>query len=209
VANRWRNHVVLAALSLLAFFVARSGSPADSALDHLSIASAWLCVGFMAAALLFGPYLRATADRRVVNNYVRRDIGMWSALAGLVHFVVAIDVSMSPAYLSVYVQVLDTAISLEWRDRLFAWGSIVGTLAGVLLVILLAISNDKLLGRLGQKNWKRVQGLAYPAFLLTAVHGFAFQLLESRRAGVIILLAALCLLVIFSRLASRSKARRQ
>lgn len=203
VTGRWRNHLMLSGVSVLVFLVAQFGSPAESAADHLSIATAWLCAGLVAAALLLGPYLRIKSDRQIVNHYVRRDIGLWSALTALIHFVVAVDVSMSPTYMSVYVHITDTALSLEWRDRLFSWGSMLGTVAGLLLMVLAAISNDKLLVKLGQKNWKKIQGLAYPAFLLTMLHGLAFQLLESRTSMLIALLVVLTLVVIWVRLASR------
>ncbi|MDH3282042.1 MAG: hypothetical protein OEQ18_13070, partial [Gammaproteobacteria bacterium] len=72
----------------------------------------------------------------------------------------------------------------------YSAGTIVGFLVGVVFIVLLGLSNDWSLRRLGRRKWKRMQRLAYVAFGLIVVHGFAFQLIESRR----ILLTALLLI---------------
>ncbi len=205
-AGRWRHHVAGAFVSALFFVLARLTSPEQETLDHLSISTAWLCFLFIAAALLTGPIIAYRTNRRVINHYFRRDLGIWAALTGLVHFFVATDQSMSQSYLAVYVNVLAEGLSAELRGSLFSWGSIGGFVAGLFLLVLLAISSDKALTKLGQKRWKQIQFLAYPAFVLTTAHGVAFQLLESRAIGLIAVLlllfsAALCfkVFVIFHR----------
>ncbi len=47
-------------------------------------------------------------------------------------------------------------------------------------MLLLVLSNDKVMNLLGATWWKRLQRIAYLAFLLTVLHGFAFQALEAR-----------------------------
>jgi sulfoxide reductase heme-binding subunit YedZ len=193
VPDRLRHHAWLATFSLAAFGAASWATPADTLIDHLSISTAWVCLVLIAVALTLGPYLQRRSGVRPINHYWRRDIGVWAALAGIVHFVVATDVSMNPAYLEAYVLIDASGLSAPARDQFFTWGSIVGTLAGVLLLILFCISNDWSLRRLGAARWRKVQWLAYPTFLLTALHGLMFQLLESRAliwVGVLILVSA-------------------
>ncbi len=50
----------------------------------------------------------------------------------------------------------------------------------MLLVVLLALSSNWSLGVIGQRWWKRLHKLSYIVFVLTLVHGFGFQVLESR-----------------------------
>ena len=48
----------------------------------------------------------------------------------------------------------------------------------ILFLMLLLLSNDRSLRRLGPKWWKRLQRSSYVAIALTFYHGFAFQYLE-------------------------------
>jgi DMSO/TMAO reductase YedYZ heme-binding membrane subunit len=81
-------------------------------------------------------------------------------------------------------------------------------LIAVLLVLLLVLSSDRVLRRLGSTWWKRLQRSAYFAFLLTVGHGFAFQALESRSAGLIVVLALVTAAVIALQLRGAALYRR-
>ena len=203
LSARARHHLLLflsgAGLYLLAMLLV----PDDGPRDHLSIATAWHCLLLFGGVLLIGPLEQRKAGFRPVNHYWRRDMGIWIALTAIVHFFVATEVSMSQVYLGAFVNVSDVGIGIEWRNRLFSWGSIGGTLAGILLLIPFAISSDRALRALGKQRWRKVQWLAYPAFLLTALHGFAFQLLESRNVILLAVLVGLSLGVIGMRMVYR------
>jgi len=198
---RWRTHATLIIFGLVLFLLAGFAAPEQTIADYISISTAWWCLILMAAALLTGPAVYLRSGRKPVNLYLRRDIGIWAAIAGLIHFFVATDLSMSQSYLALYVNIPDGEFSVEWLNRFFSWGSTGGFVAGILLLVLLAISNDKALSKIGQKVWKRVQMLAYPAFLLTALHGLAFQLLESRVDYLIWLLGFIFAAVVLAKLA--------
>lgn len=53
-----------------------------------------------------------------------------------------------------------------------------------LFLMLLAISNDLSLRVLKTKRWKSLQRWTYAAFVLTAAHGIAYQLIEKRHVPV-------------------------
>jgi sulfoxide reductase heme-binding subunit YedZ len=189
--RRIRHHVGLGLAATGAYLVAWLSAPGETPADHVSIATAWLCLLLIAAALITGSVIRFRRGRGVLNNYLRRDIGIWAAVTGLVHFFVATDISMSQAYLGAYVNVPDAGLSADWRGRLFSWSTIAGLVIAIILLILLCISNNRMLARLGPLRWKRLQYLAYPALLLTAAHGVAFQLLEARAPLLIAVLIAM------------------
>jgi DMSO/TMAO reductase YedYZ heme-binding membrane subunit len=93
------------------------------------------------------------------------------------------------------------------REQLFNWGSIFGTVVGLLFVLLLAISSDLALRRLGPKTWKRLQRSSLLAFWLTVAHGVAFQILEDRYLALFLLVAAGAALLGFRWRARLSTAR--
>lgn len=152
----------------------------DSLLDDISVATAYMCLVSMAAALSLGPLRVLRSRPLVLNIYLRRDIGIWSGLTGLVHLFVATELSMNESYMQAYVNLSTKGLSDTVRMDLFSWGSIIGFLVGILVLLLLVLSNSKIMKLLGARWWKRLQRFAYPAFVLTVLHGFAFQALEAR-----------------------------
>ena len=76
------------------------------------------------------------------------------------------------------------------RHDLFGLANYTGLLGTLLVIALLATSNDLSLRRLGAVQWKKLQRWNYAVFGLTAVHAFAFQGVERQKAGWVALAAA-------------------
>lgn len=191
--RRWRHHGALAAVSLLMTGLVTVIGSGDTLLDDVSLATAYICLILMAVALSLGPLRARRSDPPVLNNYLRRDIGIWSGLAGLVHLFVATELSMSQPYMEAYVNLSANGLADTMRMYLFSWGSIAGFLIGVLVLLLLVLSNNQIMNFLGATWWKRLQRFAYPAFVLTVLHGFAFQALEARN---MLLVGFVCVVLI-------------
>lgn len=207
--NRRQHHGLLAVFSLVLTGLTFGFVPEQSVLDKLSLATAYLCLLLMAAALSIGP-LRELRGRPVaLNHYLRRDIGIWAAITGLVHLFAGTEVSMSPQYMMAYVNLSNYGISAELRASLFLWGSIVGFVVGIIVLLLLALSNDRIIRWLGAKWWKRLQRSAYLAFVLTVLHGFAFQALESRHFALIGLVLAISFAVVVLQISGARSVRRR
>ncbi len=205
-SQRVKHHLVLV-LGCLGIFAAMVWlRPGESRLDQLSIATAYTCLLYMGAALAVGPLIVRRTGTAPLNIYLRRDIGIWSALTGLVHFFVGVDQSMSPAYLGRYVETTEGLVSPELGRQLFAWGSIAGLVVALLVLLLLGLSNDRMLRRLGAKRWKRLQRSAYWAFAFTIAHGLAFQILEYRHGTLIGVLLAVAAVVVYLQLSARARS---
>ena len=169
----------------------------ESTADQLSIATAYICVLLMAVALIVGP-LRAYwyGIKTPVNIYLRRDIGIWTAMSGLIHLYLATIQSMNASYISRYVDINTAGLSESTRGELFLWGSVTAFIVGILLLMLLCLSSNTALRLLGVRWWKRLQRTAYAAFVLTIIHAIMFQMLEKRAIALIILLIAVSLVVV-------------
>ena len=94
------------------------------------------------------------------------------------------------------------------RMALFSWGTIAGLIVAVVLLFLLMLSNDVALRTIGMRWWKRLHRASYLAFLLTALHGLAFQVLESRAAGWIALVLAASIAVLAMQIKGAGSVRR-
>ena len=180
----------------MSFGIAVISGPAAAA-DRLSIVSGYVCLFLLGVALLIGPAHVFRNRIPPVNSYIRRDIGIWAALNGLLHFYLANVLSMNYEYLGIYVESAAAPPAREIRSMLYSWGTILGYVIAVLFIILLVLSNDRMLRIVGLKWWKRIQRASYFGFFFTCAHAFAFQVLESREVFWIVVVVLVTLLVVF------------
>jgi sulfoxide reductase heme-binding subunit YedZ len=76
------------------------------------------------------------------------------------------------------------------RHDLFGLANYTGALGTLLLIALLATSNDLSLRRFGTHKWKQLQRWNYAVFASVAVHSFAFQGVEKQELQWVITVAA-------------------
>jgi len=194
-----------AALAAAAF----AGEPAAT-LDRLSLMSAYLFVLMIGFVLLVGPLRAVRTGRAMLNHTLRRDVAIWCGIIGLVHLVAGTAESMTPGYMDVFVVHAVSAPPAAVRETFFLWSTVIGFIVGILVVMLLALSNNRSLAWLGQIRWKRLHRLSYFVFGLTILHGVGFQVLESRgRAGYAALLGMtgiVCIAQVLGLLAVRRRS---
>lgn len=93
----------------------------------------------------------------------------------------------------------------------FGFANYLGTAAAVIFMLLLVISNDLSLRKLGTVRWKSIQRWSYVAAGLTIIHGLAYQFVEKREVGWVAVLLGVTAVAIGLQLAGfflirRSKA---
>jgi sulfoxide reductase heme-binding subunit YedZ len=177
---RLKNHTLLSMVAIISLGVAVVSGSGEAAADRLSIVSAYVCLLLLGLALLIGPLNVLRTGRLVGNSYVRRDTGIWAAMMGLLHFYLANVLSMTYEYLGIYVENSALPPSAAIRSSLYTWGTIFGYVIAVIFIVLLVLSSDWMMRKVGLKWWKRIQRISYLGFILTCIHAFAFQVLETR-----------------------------
>lgn len=185
---------MLAAASLLVALAAAAGAGA-TALDRASLATAWLCLLLLGATLLVGPRQARRTGRPVTNHLLRRDLGIWCAINGLVHLGIAFAISMTPLYMASVVDAAPGWPGLAPR-QLYLWAVSGSLVIAAIFVLLLGLSSNRALRRLGPRWWKRLQRASYLAFLLTVAHAAVFQRLEGRAWPLVLLLAGVAVAVL-------------
>ncbi len=194
--QRFKNHSTLIVITVISLGVSIVISSGAAVADQLSIVSAYLCLLLLGAALMIGPLHVFRKGRPLGHSYIRRDIGIWAALNGLLHFFLANVLAMNYEYLGIYVDNALVPPSPEIRSQLYSWGTILGYVIAVLFIVLVMLSNDWMVRKVGTKWWKRIQRLSYLGFLSTCAHAFAFQALESREALWITVVLIVTMLVL-------------
>lgn len=141
--------------------------------------------------MILGPLNVLQGRRNALNQYLRRDVGIWAGVLGLSHVAFGLQVHMSGKMWSYFVFPADQPHLLPLRYDPFGLANYTGLAATLVLILLLALSNNISLRTLGGVRWKRLQRGTYVAAGLTVVHGAVYQLLETREAIFIVLFALL------------------
>ncbi len=186
--GRIATHSILALLALLGAGVLTNYAPQFGPGRLLTLWYGYLSLLLLAVTLLIGPiallsrWVKINSLRRAVRNRVnldlRRDIGIWCAVTGCLHIYYAVGTHVGGNLLLYFFT--PTPGSYVPLLTLFGVSNYLGLFAGLLLLLLLVISNDISLRYLKGKRWKLLQRSNYFLFLLTLAHTFGYQALTLR-----------------------------
>lgn len=192
-AQRTKRHCILAVVAIAITAFVYFATPPPDVRHRFSMGTAYAGLAFFAYSLWIGPWNVLRARPNPVSFDFRRDVGIWAAILALVHTGVGLTVHLRGRMWMYFFKRLHP---LALQNTKFGFANYVGLVAAFLFLLLLAISNDFSLRRLGTPRWKSIQRWAYVAFVLTAAHGIAFQLVEKRRLPWVLAFASLLGMVI-------------
>jgi len=177
--NRFRrrlvNHVIIGVGTVALIIVFMRLFPKRDFISQVSIGTAYPALFLTAAAMLLGPFNVLWQKPNPVSYDLRRDLGIWAGITALVHTVVGLNVHLRG---KMWLYFVDEHHYLR-RDA-FGFGNYTGAVAALVFLLLLALSNDLSLRKLGAERWKFLQQWAYAGVALTAAHAIAYQHIEKR-----------------------------
>lgn len=148
---------------------------------RLSMTTAYASLALLGATLILGPLRVLRGRHSPANTFLRRDIGIWAGILGLLHVGAGLTVHFrGDMWKYFFSRVPTPADPLPLRLDAFGLAVYTGAASALVLGLLLALSNNWSLRKLGTARWKTLQRWNYAAFGLMAVHGVIFQILESR-----------------------------
>jgi methionine sulfoxide reductase heme-binding subunit len=198
-ARRVRNHAALGAASLGAVWAVFAGVEAKDTVFRVSIATAYVALVLFVITLGFGPYAALGGRRYPVSADIRRDFGIWSALVAIAHVVAGLQVHLRGKMWEYFVQSVK-GVLLPRIDP-FGAANYTGLAATVILIALLATSNDASLRRLGTGRWRSLHALVTWGLVLTLLHAATYQFIENRRWETVVMLLVLSVIVVWLRIA--------
>ncbi|MBT8441339.1 MAG: ferric reductase-like transmembrane domain-containing protein [Gammaproteobacteria bacterium] len=201
VDERARRHFILLLLVAGSLSVVIFAGDMASITDRVSFLSAYQFSVFLATALLIGPIRTIRTGRTILNDYLRRDIGIWTGIIGLLHVYAGTRQSMTPVYLGAYVESARDVYEVILREQLFFWGTIIGFVILLVLLLLMTLSNDRSMHKLGKRWWKRLQRSSYVIAVLTVAHALPFQYLEGRGTAFVAFFGLVVIVVFGAQLA--------
>ena len=190
--ERTKRHILIGVSSVLVtvalFFVAPG-----NALGRASVASAYVGLALLAWTLFTGPLNVLRRRPNPVSTDLRRDVGIWAGILSVVHVVVGLQVHQGNMWkYFFYVPGPDLR---ALRHDAFGFANHIGLVATLVILLLLGLSNDASLRRLGRRRWKALQRLNYAIFALVVVHGVVYQVIEKRWLSFVLAFAVTVLVV--------------
>ncbi|MEB3165817.1 MAG: hypothetical protein VKO65_04030 [Cyanobacteriota bacterium] len=190
-------HGVLLVLSLAVIGWFPHGVGREGPAWRLSMATAYTSLGLLGLCLAIGPWSILRGRPNPLSSALRRDVGIWAGGLGLLHVVAGLQVHFRGHPVRYFLSAAQAHQPFP-LPRLDAFGiaNHLGLIAALLLIPLLASSNNAAPRRLGPRRWKGLQRSSYAVMLLVIAHGILYMSIEGRPpmfsliAGVIVLIAA-------------------
>jgi len=164
-------------LSIVVLYATR---PYKDVLTRASFATAYPALILLVVTLMVGPWNLLRKRRNPISSDLRRDIGIWAGILGVLHTAVGQNVHLRGRPWLYYVYALKEHHAFPLRHDLFGLANYTGAVSVLLLTALLATSNDFSIRRLGASGWKKLQRWNYAVFALAAVHAVAYQAIEKQ-----------------------------
>jgi sulfoxide reductase heme-binding subunit YedZ len=142
------------------------------------MATAYTALALFCASLVIGPIAGIRGRRYPVSTDLRRDIGIWAAIVALTHVVIGLQVHLRGKMWQYFAHSVNGAVLPRFDP--FGLANYTGAIAALIFAVLLVTSNDASLRKLGVERWRRIHSLTAWGLILTALHGVAYQFVESR-----------------------------
>jgi methionine sulfoxide reductase heme-binding subunit len=134
-------------------------------------ATGYLATGLLGLTLLIGPANLLLRKRIPISNYLRRDVGAWTAIFSVVHVIFGLEMH-SGGQISFMLRYF--VMDGRPLTNSFGLANWTGLAALVIVVVLLALSTDGALRELKARTWKDLQRLNYTLFALVILHVFFY-----------------------------------
>lgn len=188
----WRGrlvrHAALAAAAAVLVVLGYWAAPPPEVRHRLSLSTAYVALAYLAACLSLGPWRVLGRRPNPVSFDLRRDVGIWAGILALAHTGIGLTVHLRGRMWMYFLSRLDPP---RWQASTFGFANYAGAAAALVLVALLAISNDWSLRALGWRRWKSWQRWSYAALGLTLIHAVAYEQVETGHRRWLLILGGL------------------
>ncbi len=183
------HHLPIFAASSAAFLLLFLTRPYKDVWMKLSFSTAYPALFLILLTLSIGPFHVLTRRRNPVSGDLRRDVGIWAGILSVIHTVVGQNVHLRGRPWLYYVYEHRERHWLPFRHDLFGFANYTGLIGTLVVLVLLATSNDYSLRRLGRSQWKRLQRWNYALFALIAAHAIGYLAIESQKFPFVLTIA--------------------
>lgn len=170
-----QHHLPLLLLSATAVACIYATRSYKDAWMRASFATAYPALILLVVTLAIGPLNVLLRRPNPISVDLRRDIGIWAAILAVAHTAIGQNVHLRGRPWLYYVYQRSERHFFPIRHDIFGMSNYSGALCTLLVLLLLATSNDWSLRRLGAAQWKKLQRWNYAAFALLAIHALGYE----------------------------------
>ncbi len=183
------------AISVFSLYVTR---PYRDVITRASFATAYPALLLLVITLWIGPWNLLRGRRMPVSSDLRRDIGIWAGILGIIHTIVGLDVHLrGRPWLYFLYQRSEGPHLVPLRHDLFGFANYTGLIATIVLLLLFATSNDYSLRAFSTPRWKQLQRWNYVLFVFAILHTAAYQKMEKQHISFVTTLVACAVITLF------------
>jgi sulfoxide reductase heme-binding subunit YedZ len=182
VTRLWTHHLFLllaTALAVSSLYITR---PYRDVVTRLSFSTAYPALVLLVITLCIGPWNLLRGQRNPVSSDLRRDVGIWAGILGILHTGIGFCVHLRGRPWLYFVYQRSEGHTFPMRHDTFGFANYTGLIATIILFLLFVTSNDYALRRLGTPKWKQLQRWNYVLFLFAFLHTIAYQTMEKQHA---------------------------
>jgi sulfoxide reductase heme-binding subunit YedZ len=183
--RRLRHHFLIAVAALAGGAAVAMAYNRHELRSQVSVATAYVGLVCIALSLILGPLNLLRGRPNPVSSDLRRDLGIWGGVVGLIHVAIGLTVHMRGKMHLYFLAPREWHSAVRVRLDLFGAANYSGLFSGAVLLLLVLISSDAALRRLGAARWKRWQRLNYFGAVALACHGVLYQVAEQRTVGLV------------------------
>lgn len=142
-------------------------------ITFLAWSSGYISFVLLASSLVIGSLNLLSRRRNPLSTYFRRYLGITAGGLALFHSVTGLFVHLRGKPWLYFLVETDSGRAIR-LDK-FGLANYTGLIAAIIIFLLLATSNDKMIRMLGPGKWKNVQRLSYLMFILVLIHAYFYN----------------------------------
>ena len=136
----------------------------------------YIAIVLLSVSLIIGTINFIRKGFSPVSTYFRRDISVFGGILAIIHSICGLFVHLRGNMWQYFFKKPADNYIIRLDD--FGIANYTGLLSAIVIVLLLAISNDFSIKRIKAKRWKNIQRFAYLMFLLAIVHILFYRVIS-------------------------------
>ncbi len=193
--NRFKIHFLsMTVISLISTFIFYELWDTKSVIPFITYASGYIGVFLLAFSLLLGPLNIMLKRRNPLSTYLRRDMGIFGGILALVHSVIGLFMHFTGKPWLYFVEEAGQGYAI--RFGVFGMANYTGLLGALIIILLLAISNDYSLRKMKAAKWKNLQRSTYLMFVLAILHSIFYRINADKEELIMYLYLPLFIVVL-------------
>ena len=187
--RRFLTHLLLAFFTVAGCYIAFLLKSDARLVRQLTLGFGYVSLILLMFTLLIGPWKVLRQHRNPVSINLRRDVGIWAGISGVLHVLFGFQVHMKGQVLLYFLKP-DGEVYKPLLN-LFGMSNYIGAIATLILLLLLALSNDLSLRWLKRRRWKFLQRFNYLSFILVLAHTLSYQVIAKREYSIVVIVLGL------------------